>query len=337
MIYRIGSFNMYKFQAYRSDKEISKDLNKVAEIIRTERFDIIALQEIFSKTAMDMLLIRLGCNWKGSWESPRSTSIQAAEGYAFLWNTDRIELAESVTVNGKRTYYPRIYNQYRVDRTKGQHTLVRNPYYGRFHPIHTFMEIRLINVHIMYSKNRDSTSDNIGDVRMRKNEIDTVVKSIYVKEADKRYGNNMPAYTLILGDYNLNLESSMASWPYVDEIIEVEEGQRIRRIKTVQEQLTTLRRANAQKKVQEQLTTLRRANAQKKEINNQEEMEDIYSINKFANNYDHFSYDEQRFDGIAILADRIDTLNKYLQNDVERHRKIISDHVPIVLNMNMRK
>ena len=63
MIYRIGSFNMYKFQAYRSDKEISKDLNKIAEIIRTEQFDIIALQEIFSKTAMNMLLSRLGRNW----------------------------------------------------------------------------------------------------------------------------------------------------------------------------------------------------------------------------------------------------------------------------------
>ena len=84
VIYRIGSFNMYKFQAYRSDKEISKDLNKIAEIIRTEQFDIIALQEIFSKTAMNMLLSRLGRNWNGSWESPQSTSIQAAEGYALI-------------------------------------------------------------------------------------------------------------------------------------------------------------------------------------------------------------------------------------------------------------
>ena len=37
----------------------------------------------------------------------------------------------------------------------------------------------------------------------------------------------MPAYTFILGDYNLNLESSMASWPYVDEIIEVISNLRI--------------------------------------------------------------------------------------------------------------
>ena len=79
----------------------------------------------------------------------------------------------------------------------------------------------------MYSKKRDSTSENLGDVIMRKNELDTVVKSIYVKEADKRYGNNMPAYTFILGDYNLNLESSMASWPYVDESIEVISNLRI--------------------------------------------------------------------------------------------------------------
>ena len=310
MAYRIGSFNMYKFQANRSDEEIHKDIDKIAEIIRQEKFDILALQEIFSETAMKNLLAKLGSSWKGSWDSPRSTSAQAAEGYAFIWDSKRIELAKSITVEGERTYYPRIYNQYRVDRARGQRSLIRNPYYARFHPLHTFFEIRLINIHIMYSKNRNGAENSLGDAKMRKNELDIIVKSIYGKEADKRYGNNMPAYTVILGDYNLNLKESGAQWPYVEEIIRVEEDGRVKQIRTVQEQLTTLKQPDT---------------SEKKDLANQ-----------YANNYDHFSYDEQRFDGVSLLPGRIDTLEKYMQGDLEKHRKTISDHVPIVLQLEMR-
>ena len=49
MIYRIGSFNMYKFQAYRSDKEISKDLNKIAEILEQNSLILLRFKKFLVK------------------------------------------------------------------------------------------------------------------------------------------------------------------------------------------------------------------------------------------------------------------------------------------------
>ena len=40
MGYKIASFNMYKF-SFRGDKEISKDIEKIANIITSEGFDIV--------------------------------------------------------------------------------------------------------------------------------------------------------------------------------------------------------------------------------------------------------------------------------------------------------
>ena len=59
MAFRIGSFNMFKF-SFRSDNEIRKDIKLIARIIYEQQFDIIALQEVFSKNAMDLLLKELG-------------------------------------------------------------------------------------------------------------------------------------------------------------------------------------------------------------------------------------------------------------------------------------
>ena len=42
MGYKIGSFNMYKFQAYRSDDKIKKDLDSIANIIKFFLFLLIA-------------------------------------------------------------------------------------------------------------------------------------------------------------------------------------------------------------------------------------------------------------------------------------------------------
>lgn len=299
---------MFKYQVYRSDDEIKKDLDKIANIILSESFDIVALQEIFSELAMKNLLSRLGSNWRGCWDRPNSKIAQAAEGYAFIWNTKRIKLAESQTISGKRTYYPRIYNQYRIDYKKNQKELVRNPYFARFNPINTFFEIRLINIHIMFSGNKDDNTISLSDSAMRKNEFDILVKSIYGKEADKRYGNNMPAYTIILGDYNLNLKREWTKGPYVDEIIEITEGQDVKRVRTIQDQLTTLKQTS----------------------NNLGEQ-----VRGYANNYDHFSYDENRFADVTVKSQKIDSVRKYCNDDFECHRKEVSDHVPISLNLEL--
>lgn len=303
MKYRIGSFNMYKFQTYRSDEDIRKNLQKIADIIISEELDVVGLQEIFSETAMNRLLAHLGNSWKGYWGSPNSRTAQAAEGYAFIWNTKRMKLAENVTANGKRMFYPRIYNQYRIDRSKGQTALIRNPFYARFVPINRFLEIRLINVHIVFSNSNLDIS--LGDATVRRNEYDILVNSIFNKESDKRYGNNMPAYTFILGDYNLNLNRPWTKSPYVSEIVQIADGRYVKAVRTDQEEPTTLTR----------------------DVNNE--------YGGYANNYDHFSYDERRFEGIELESNRIDTVKKYYGGDFEKHKKEISDHVPIVMEIDL--
>ena len=151
MAYKIGSFNMFKF-SFQSDSEIRKDFTKLSRIIRDNRFDIIALQEVFSPNALGRLLDYLGrFEWDGVWDSPTSSSSIAAEGYGFIWNKRRMRLAVTPLPDGtEKTFRPHIYNQYRVDRRLGQTQLIRNPYYARFEPLDgSFCEIRLINTHII--------------------------------------------------------------------------------------------------------------------------------------------------------------------------------------------
>lgn len=314
MGYKLGSFNMYKFQAYRADDEIKKDLDNIAYIISNEGFDIVAMQEIFDERPMNMILARLGGRWKGAWAKPNSRSAQAAEGYAFIWNSDRIELAKSMTATGPREYQPRIYQQYRVDIKQGQKELVRDPFYGRFKPKHENFEIRIINTHIMFSGSgndeREDDLPHLGDIAMRRNEYEILIKNILAKENTWRYGNNLPAYTVLMGDYNLNLKREWTSGPYLDEIVEINDGNYTYKIRTVQDQLTT--------------------------VKNRSRLKPDEPVRGYANNYDHFSYDEERFEDLHPKAKRIDTVRKYCDDDFERHKKEISDHVPISLEIDLR-
>ena len=206
MAYKIGSFNMFKF-SFQSDSEIRKDFTVLSRIIRDNKFDIIALQEVFSPNALGRLLDYLGrFEWDGVWDSPTSFSSIAAEGYGFIWNKRRMRLAVTTLPDGtEKTFRPHIYNQYRVDRRLGQSQLIRNPYYARFEPLDgSFCEIRLINTHIMFSKGNSAYNLlDLGAIVMRKREFDVLTQALYNTIADKRYGNNRPAYTIILGDYNL--------------------------------------------------------------------------------------------------------------------------------------
>lgn len=314
MSYKLGSFNMYKFQAYRSDDKIKKDLDNIANIISQERFDIVAMQEVFDEKPMRMILARLGVNWEGAWAKPNSRSSQAAEGYAFIWNINRIELAKSITPSGVRIYQPRIYNQYKIDQNNGQLPLVRNPFYGRFKPKYENFEIRIINTHIMYShgENNEFEDDNgqLSDIAMRRNEYEILIKNILAKENTWRYGNNLAAYTVLMGDYNLNLKRDWTSGPYLEEVVEINDGRYTYRIRTVQDQLTT--------------------------IKNRSKLNPDEPIRGYANNYDHFSYDEDRFKDLHPKVSCIDTVKKYCCDDFERHKKEISDHIPISMEINLK-
>lgn len=316
MGYKLGSFNMYKFQAYRSDDKIKKDLDNIANIISSEKFDIVAMQEIFDVKPMNMILNRLGKMWEGAWAKPNSRSVQASEGYAFIWNTNRITLAESVTTSGKRVYQPRIYQQYRIDKNIGQKELVRDPFYARFKPKNENYEIRIINTHIMFSSNSNDEQNEddvyqLSDVAMRRNEFEVLVKSILAKENTWRYGNNLTAYTILMGDYNLNLNREWTSGPYLQEVVEIDDGRYTYKIRTVQDQLTTLK--------------------------NRSRLNPDEPVRGYANNYDHFSYDEDRFSDLHPKVKRVDTVRKYCDDDFEKHKKEISDHVPISIEIDLKK
>ena len=302
-VYRIGSINCKNF-----GRGASKNIKKFVDIISSEEFDIIALQEIKGQAALDRILTGLSPDkWKGIADEDPTVN-----DYAFIWNATKFELAKTEELGYKRTYAPRIYKQYRIDRKNGQKELIREPFFARFFPVGPnapFIEIRLINTHIRFSKGKDASENSPGTIAMRRNEYDVLTKAIYAKEADKRYGNNRPAYTILLGDYNLNLPSSMASSPYLVEAFTIEDGRERKNIRTIQNKLSTL-------------------------ASNTDTKDPIKGI--FANNYDHFTYDEERFDDVTVRSYRVNAVRKYCSGNQEKYLKEISDHMPITVNLEFR-
>lgn len=299
-MYKIGSFNCLNL-----GMGASKDIQAFADIIIKENFDIVALQEIKGQNALNRILTRLPNYWLGIADDDCNVN-----DYAFIWNSRRFVLANAEEQGLNREYAPRIYKQYRIDRKSGQTDLIREPFYARFFPCGgavPYIELRLINTHIRFSKGTASEENSLSAVAMRKNEFNVLVRSIYAKESDKRYGNNRPAYTILLGDYNLNLPASKAKPPYLIEAFEIMDGASKRVIATVQHGLSTLK---------------------KKDFDSEN--------NKFANNYDHFTYDVNRFDGLLISCNCIDTVERYCGGDTEKHIKNISDHIPITLGIEFR-
>ena len=75
---------------------------------------------------------------------------------------------------------------------------------------------------------------------------------------------------------------------------------------------------------------------------NQNNQVDRNGINKemqkwkvYSKNFDHFTYDEKRFSGIEHQINRVDAVRNYYGGDVERYRQEISDHVPIVIDIEV--
>ncbi len=306
-MYKIGSFNCLNFGLNATKDKI----NAIASIIQKEKFDIVALQEIKGPRAFEQLLKFLN-KGIGTWHGvPDNCSL--VNDYAFVWNARRIALPKTWTGEGLREAAPAIYKQYKVDHSKGQIKLIREPFFARFIPIGggaPRIEIRLINTHIRFSKGKPDSSedeDMPGAVEMRKREFDILTHSIYNREADQRYGNHRPSYTILLGDYNLNLSGGNGGFLGNERAkIEIQDGRKSKIIKTVQHELSTLK-----SKV--------------------EEGEDI-----FSNNYDHFTYDAIRFGDSTVEYCRINSVQRYCGNDYKKHRKNVSDHVPIAMNIDFR-
>lgn len=346
MEFKIGSFNMYKMN-YHSDKEIKKDLAKISDIIKGEDFDIVAMQEVFSEGIMlnkvdygvspaaGGLMRYLGnADWGYAWKSPVSKSANAAEGYAFIWKKSKFRLAtgmrkdeanidpSKLDLGARRRFNARIEKNYQPDNMLFNGKLIRDPFYARFESVNGWFEVRLINTHIIFKENSKDETISESDVQKRKREF-AILTDIYSRLADKQYRNGRPSYTFLLGDYNLNLKGEWKNhdgtvfktkFPYVDEVVEIiDRSGHQKRIKTVQHELTTLKTRS-------------------------KDQPDV-PVRGFSNNYDHFSYDVIRFDSLHIRpkARRIDTVRKYCKDDFERHRREVSDHIPISLTVDLRE
>lgn len=310
---RVGSFNLYKFSS-----NTTKDVSTIAQIIKDYEIDILAIQEIFSETAMKRILSELGPFWHGKWNSPRpyNGSLNSAEGYAFIWNTRKFNLSQNK--KGK-VFEPRILSQYSH---KDFGKLVRDPFYGRFTlNANKMVEIRLINTHIVYSMDkqindfdeRDDTTNKIGDITMRKREFEILATRILPKIDNKDYDAQYSEkdnicrrpYTVLLGDYNLNLKESGVKGAYVDSVIEVYDADSRKVITTIQKDLSTLKLKAS----------------------------DNPNNAGYSNNFDHFTYDSQRPIRTTAYALKIPSEGVY-GLDFNSYKKDISDHLMVILDID---
>lgn len=352
MGYKIGSFNVKNLSADNGDK-----IKKIAEIILKEKFDIVALQEVLNagqitdgglgrKTGGVAELYRHvflrslpGYDMRfGASNIRKNSGDKRGEGCAFIWNKKRIELAKQITPLGKRVFNPQIVKHYGVKRVGGV-KLARDPFYGRFKIKGIRQEIRLITTHVSFGSNDKS------GIRKRKEELNTLIGSIYPRLHDKTYGINTPAVTLVLGDYNLNLMESGAGAPYVDKEMYLDEnGHRWSYVSNINNNIRSFCT------IQNQLSTL--------SSNSEQE--------KYSNNYDHVTYEtsvggrRNAHDGVIIRdinAIRVSelpihvSLKEYMDifsssgSIIEafskdkkfiKYRESVSDHLPICIDLDFR-
>lgn len=321
--YIIGSFNVHNLSQRNCDNERAQ---AIAQIIKQSGMDLVALQEVLDDAVLKKIISNLPY---GRWETTKKIEPKLlknaeiiakdlrGEGYAFIWNKTRIKKVETIVNGAKRVYEPTIYYQYKIDKNAGQKELVRNPLYGRFTPNGLGggnFEIRIICTHIRFNGIKEA--DDPGFLVLRQNELDVLSKALYPKIADRIYGNMMPSYTILLGDYNMNLESSAANTAYIkNSKFDLKDGpNNIKTIVTVQDQLTTLKRR-------------------------QEETKSPINTGYLANNYDHFTYDSRRLDSINPRVQNVDVIGNigchsiYYLNP-EKYLKEVSDHLPIIIKLS---
>lgn len=372
---RIASFNIEKFSRqsvyYAEDSESRKDIEMIAKIIRENNFDIIALQEVFHPEALKCLLrvlsnqipidvpvSRMGLytaqiagfksdKWEARWAKPRTKySDMAAEGYAFIWNTKRIELSKNM--KGK-AFEPRIADYGHASE------LVRPPLIARFNPLRSYYEIRLINTHIVFSiKDEDKLRSNqdgeliSSSTKLRNLELQILLKGIYKRFSEMvvdyrgidKYARNLVPYTFLLGDYNLNLQDvNHVARPSecldFDNSIGYINGRKKMWIETVNSKKTTLRKnsLSTDNTSNSDITTV------KTDVSRSYEAE-----NYLANNFDHFSFDLDRLDDHDIAFPEHGVICAYenykddeVNNRFEQYTKKVSDHLPIYLDFNLKK
>lgn len=311
MGYRIGSFNIrdFNFSNQTSDNErIQRDFHKIAEIIIREKFDVIAVQEVNAEIAIKYLTTILNLSKTSAREyaydfgADMPTHSKDPERYGFIWNTKRLRLRE----------FPYKKNpQYYIN--AGGTQLQRPAYYARFTARGLLggsnFELRLINVHI---KDASSEAERI-------REFDILVKQVLPRICDLQGVSSdlemMPAYTFLLGDYNLALNKGPRAQIKIETITKSQYTGKSRYFITVQEDPTSLRLPSEQETIEE----------------------------CYANNYDHFTYETDLDTKLDLQAERVDALTQYILEEsdpigkLESYRKKVSDHVPIKMDISLIK
>lgn len=324
MGYKIGSFNLHNLGDTALKQENPRNLKRIAQIIKQEHFDIVALQEVLKEGEAfysekeyqkKTILMELGGTdqWDFAWARANGKSSDPrAEGYAFVWNKKRIklstykELTQFGSVEKTCEYEPRMIGS---DLLFGREVL-----YGRFCPINLpKVEFRLINIHTSPATSKE--------------ELDIIIRQIYPRIEDeqiKEHNRCGKVYTLILGDYNVQLRRDWKviinrflgkSVKYLDaddDDIIIANDWNGKRIKTVQEEPTTL--------------------PQKDEDINGKNTE----YRDYVNDFDHFSYDIDQFNGVHLFYDRVDAVAGYYNNNFDLYRDEISDHIPISITIDFK-
>ena len=358
--YKIGSFNVHNLSL-----AVHRDIERIAKIIKQNNLDIIALQEILSEgkriagtsysqsaTVPDGMLRRslmhyLGSSWDcciGTPDNHQSSKHpyqylggdSRGEGYAFLWNKARIELP----VISHDVVRPAIWSNYHL-KEPGMLRLIRDPLVGRFKLKGRPAEIRLITTHIIFGK---PTEDNLaapidfGALTLRRNEFKVLAGDIYARVSDyHRDMESVASYTIILGDYNLNLPKSQ-----LKKNLLTQENTETGIVFFDKKGVSTADSTKAERvihTVQHDLTTLQKG-------------QDGHARDGYASNYDHFSFDESIKDHVlrcyALDAVHGNTTimspESYMtatqqpsapNSPFEVYLKNVSDHLPIVMELDL--
>jgi len=300
MGYIIGSFNIQKL-GEAAVKQLRRDFSLIAKVIKEERMDIVALQEIFGNLkehrVVSFLQNHLNHLGTASWSAAYVKPLKSNEGYAFLWNTSRIGLLPDKKYPGQFKEPQTVDNEGIYDHCD----FIRPPAVGRFIPVGLmtpFIEIRVINTHVYHGG-----EDTAQTIAQRLREYQMLSDHIFARTAKMRDGYFRPAYTFIAGDYNLAqalCESAL------------------------------LARRNPEMEMhclQGRVTT----------IGTRIDPETQNEVTEYtANDYDHFTCSSRECKYLNYIG-RIDAPNVYCGGDFNRYKKDVSDHVPIKLHLELRQ
>ena len=260
---------------------------------------------------------RLTGEWDSEWQEPKLRrgmeqylgGDKRGEGYAILWRTDRVSLAKDE--NGIEIR-PTIYTRYDSRIAKSKLSLIREPLYARFIVGNRPAELRIISTHIIYGKG-DSVKDvlDYGAIEMRKKEFSILAGQIYYRVSEMHKDINCTSpYTIMMGDYNLNLDTSLCRVVCYDRKgHDVSEDSSFFKVFNLQDEKSTLKR----------------------------------DLPELANSYDHFTVDARaNAQVVENSVGVVDAIHKHVDNpgsseeeSFSKYRKEVSDHLPIIISINI--